>query len=89
MSKKSKPRNWSHLAQFKGDILFITGDKDKLCPLDQLADVQKTITTRYTSEIVPGDHSFRPKSEDAAVKLCVEWVDALRSKTDYPLKARV
>lgn len=75
MSKSSKPRDWSHLAKIKVPLLFITGDKDKLCPLPHLEDVLKPITAPLQSEIVKGDHSFKPKSEDAAVKLCVDWVD--------------
>ncbi len=74
MSKTSKPRDWSHLAKINAPMLFITGDKDKLCPLPLLDDVQQSIIVPYKSEIVSGDHSFKPKSEDQAVKLCVDWI---------------
>lgn len=76
MSKTSKPRDWSHLAKIKAPMLFITGDKDNLCPLAKLSEVQAGITVPFQSEIVKGDHSFKPKSEDEALELCVKWVDS-------------
>jgi predicted alpha/beta-hydrolase family hydrolase len=77
MSAKSKPRDWSHLGNIEVPMLFITGDKDKLCPLETLAEVQKQISAPLKSEIVSGDHSFKPKSEDKAIAICVEWVAGL------------
>ncbi len=77
MSKNSKPRDWSHLAKLSSPLLFITGDKDKLCPLPELAEIQKVISAEFKSEIVPGDHSFKPKSEDKALQLCLDWVGKL------------
>ena len=77
MSKNSKPRDWSHLAKLSTPLLFITGDKDKLCPLPELAEIQKGISAEFKSEIVPGDHSFKPKSEDKALQLCLDWVGDL------------
>jgi uncharacterized protein len=77
IGKNPKPRDWSHLGKIKAPILFITGASDKLCPLTQLAEEQKHITAAYASQVVPGDHSFKPKSEDAAIALCVNWIDAL------------
>ncbi|MBY0548805.1 MAG: hypothetical protein K2W95_16155 [Candidatus Obscuribacterales bacterium] len=76
-SPTAKPRDWSHLACIKPPVLFITGDKDKLCPLDRLAVVLATMSGDVTSEIVAGDHSFKPKSEDAAMLLCTNWIDQL------------
>lgn len=77
MSKNSKPRDWSHLSKLSIPMLFITGDKDKLCPLDELSKIQKNISADFNSEIVSGDHSFKPKSEDKALQLCLDWIDAL------------
>ena len=77
MSPKSKPRDWSHLEKIKVPMLFITGDKDKLCPLSRLGEVQKNIAAPFTSKVVKGDHSFKPKSEDEAIDICVDWVDKL------------
>ncbi len=77
MSKTSKPRDWSHLAKLNVPLLFITGDKDKLCPPDKLTEVLSAVNAPLTSEIVPGDHSFKPRSEDLAVKLCTEWINQL------------
>lgn len=74
MSKSSKPRDWSHLARIEAPLLFITGDRDQLCPLPQLESVLATLCAPTTSEIVPGDHSYKPKSEDRAVDLCADWV---------------
>lgn len=73
-SKTAKPRDWSHLARITAPMLFITGDRDTLCPQDQLAAVLATLTARTDSEVVPGDHSYKPKSEDRAVDLCASWV---------------
>jgi predicted alpha/beta-hydrolase family hydrolase len=75
--KATKPRDWSHLEKLKGHVLFITGDNDKLCPLDELKKVQKSMRCRWESKIVKGDHSFKPKSEDTAVELCIEWLRSL------------
>jgi predicted alpha/beta-hydrolase family hydrolase len=77
MSAKSKPRDWTHLGNIRVPMLFITGDKDKLCPLDRLAEVQKIIRAPLISEVVPGDHSFKPKSEDRAIEICVDWINKL------------
>lgn len=73
-SKTAKPRDWSHLARIKAPMLFITGNKDSLCPLEDLEAVQKQISVEFKSEVVPGDHSFKPKSEDTALDICVDWV---------------
>jgi predicted alpha/beta-hydrolase family hydrolase len=77
MSKTSKPRDWSHLARIKAPKLFITGHRDTLCPLDQLNEVLSTLKGPTRSEIVAGDHSFKPKSEDAAIDLCCAWINDL------------
>jgi len=77
MSKSSKPRDWSHLAKIKAPTLFITGNKDTLSPLPELNKVLPLVTSHCTSQVVPGDHSFKPKSEDAAVDLCCSWVEQL------------
>lgn len=77
MSAKSKPRDWSHLGSIKVPMLFITGDRDKLCPLPKLEEVLRTVNAPVVSEIVTGDHSFKPKSEDKAVDICVDWIAKL------------
>jgi hypothetical protein len=77
MSAKSKPRDWTHLGKIQVPMLFITGDRDKLCPLETLSGVQKIITAPLQSEVVPGDHSFKPKSEDRAIEICVDWINKL------------
>ncbi len=59
MSKTSKPRDWSHLSKLTGRALFITGEKDRLCPLEQLAEVQKFMRIPFESTIVQGDHSLQ------------------------------
>ena len=74
--KNAKVRDWSHLAKLTGKILFITGEKDKLCPLQNLTEAQKFLTTEFESTIVNGDHSFKPRGEDAAVEHCSEWLAA-------------
>lgn len=76
-SKNAKPRDWSHLGKIEVPMLFITGDRDNLCPLADLATVQKHIKAKFKSEVVPGDHSFKPKSENAALEHCVAWVARL------------
>lgn len=74
MGKNAKPRDWSHMADITGEMLFITGDRDQLCHLDHLKDVQALVRAPFTSEIVPGDHSFKPRSEDAAIDIAVRWL---------------
>jgi len=76
IAKTSKPRDWSHLSQLKGKILFVTGDRDKLCPLDYLSEAQKFLTVDYSSEVVPGDHSFKPRGEEKALTTCIDWMNA-------------
>lgn len=76
MSAKGKPRDWSHLSQLMGRVLFITGDKDKLCPLADLETVQKNIVVPFESIVVPGDHSFKPKGETQALEACIKWFEA-------------
>lgn len=83
MGKNPKPRDWSHLGKIQAPILFITGNNDKLCPLTQLAEEQKHIKSEFASQVVPGDHSFKPKGEDAAIKLCVDWINALPRDPHY------
>ncbi|HLG72095.1 MAG TPA: alpha/beta family hydrolase [Chloroflexota bacterium] len=75
MGKNAKPRDWSHMALIKGQMLFITGDRDQLCHLDHLAEVQRLVTAPFTSEVVPGDHSFKPRSEDKAIDIAVRWLE--------------
>lgn len=74
MAAKAKPRDWSHMSALKAPTLFITGDKDKLCPIERLSEVQNLMTVPYQSRIVPGDHSFKPRSEDAVVQICIDWL---------------
>lgn len=85
-SKTSKPRDWSHLARIMAPMLFITGSKDTLCPLDDLSTVQKQISVDFTSEVIPGDHSFKSKSEDAALEICINWI--MNSVTDTEAAAK-
>lgn len=77
MGKNPKPRDWSHLSKLSVPMLFITGDKDKLCPLADLAEIQEGITADFKSEVVSGDHSFKPKSEAKALQICLDWIDDL------------
>jgi uncharacterized protein len=75
MAKNAKPRDWSHMAQISAPMLFITGDRDQLCRPEHLAEVQSLVRTPYTSEVVPGDHSFKPRSEDTAIDIAVSWLE--------------
>jgi predicted alpha/beta-hydrolase family hydrolase len=75
MAKNAKMRDWSHLSHLKGKVLFITGDKDKLCSLEHLQEVQKFLKIKFKSEVVPGDHSFKPRGEDMALDICIDWMD--------------
>jgi uncharacterized protein len=76
MAKNAKPRDWSHMADIKAPMLFVTGDRDQLCRPQHLADVQQLLRVPYTSEVVPGDHSFKPRSEDVAVDIAVKWLNS-------------
>jgi predicted alpha/beta-hydrolase family hydrolase len=75
MAKNAKMRDWSHLSHLNGKVLFITGDKDKLCSLDHLKEVQKFLKTKFKSEVVPGDHSFKPRGEEKALNICIDWMN--------------
>lgn len=75
MTKNAKVRDFSHLAKICAPMLFITGDRDRLCAKESLKQVQKKIKSKFESHFVPGDHSFKPRSEDAAIDICVEWLD--------------
>lgn len=75
MSKNAKPRDWSHLAHIHAPTLFITGDRDQLCRMEHLLQVQQLMGGPYFSEVVPGDHSFKPRSEDVAIDIAVRWLN--------------
>ena len=75
MAKNAKPRDWSHMADIRAQMLFITGDRDQLCRLEHLTEVQDLVRVPYVSEMVPGDHSFKPRSEDAAIDIAVSWLE--------------
>ena len=75
MAKNAKPRDWSHMAEIAAPMLFITGDRDALCRPEHLRDVQALVRSPITSEVVPGDHSFKPRSEDAAIDIAVAWLE--------------
>jgi predicted alpha/beta-hydrolase family hydrolase len=75
LGKNAKPRDWSNLAKIAAPMLFITGDRDQLCSLDRLAEVQTLITAPFDSEVIPGDHSYKPKSQERAIDLCVDWLE--------------
>jgi surfactin synthase thioesterase subunit len=64
------------MADIKAPMLFVTGDRDQLCRPQHLADVQQLLRVPYTSEVVPGDHSFKPRSEDVAVDIAVKWLNS-------------
>ncbi len=75
MGKNAKARDWSHMSEIGAPMLFITGDRDQLCRPEHLKDVQGLVRAPYTSEIVPGYHSFKPGSEDAAIDIAVRWLE--------------
>ena len=77
ISKNPKPRDWTHLTKLTGQALFITGDRDRLCPLEKLGQVQKLMSIPYHSEIVAGDHSFKPRGENEAIEKMVAWFKTL------------
>jgi len=83
MGKNAKPRDWSHLSDIQAPMLFITGDRDQLCSLAHLRDVQLLVRTPFTSEVVPGDHSFKPRGEAQAIDIAVRWL-AERFSTGWP-----
>ena len=75
LSPKSKPRDWSHLAKLNGSVIFITGDKDRLCPLEKLVSVQAFIKKKFCSFVVSGDHSYKPRGESEAIEIMTRWFD--------------
>jgi len=70
---RSKRRDWSHISQLKGPVIFITGEKDRMCTLSELTVVQTMLRTAYSSFVVKGDHSYKPGGEDEALKLMSDW----------------
>ncbi|MBV8086573.1 MAG: dienelactone hydrolase family protein [Chloroflexi bacterium] len=74
MGKNAKPRDWSHLREIGAPMLFITGERDQLCSLEHLREVQQLVRSPYTSEVVPGDHSFKPRGEAQAIDIAVRWL---------------
>jgi len=74
--RNAKPRDWSHLSEIAAPMLFVTGNRDLLCPLEHLRDVQQLVRSEYMSEVVPGDHSFKPRGEPQAIDLAVAWLEA-------------
>lgn len=84
ISRTSKPRDWSHLGRIAAPMLFVTGNKDKLCPLEELDEVLRQIKSPLTSQIVAGDHSFKPKSEDAAIEFCMQWIESITNHKFEP-----
>jgi uncharacterized protein len=75
MAKNAKPRDWSHMANIRAPMLFITGARDPLCRLEHLDEVQRVVRVPYASEVIPGDHSFKPRSEDLAIDIATRWLD--------------
>ncbi|BCX81032.1 conserved hypothetical protein [Methylomarinovum caldicuralii] len=67
-----------HLPRIPCPMLFIQGDRDRLCDLDRLRDVLKTLTAPLTLHVIEGgDHSFKvPKragrTEEAVWREIVE-----------------
>jgi hypothetical protein len=74
MGKNAKPRDWSHLGEIRAPMLFLTGERDQLCSLEHLAEVQRLVHTAYASEVVPGDHSFKPRGEAQAIDIAGRWL---------------
>lgn len=75
MAKNAKPRDWSHMAGIWAPMLFISGDRDPLCRLEHLDEVQRLVRVPYASEVVPGDHSFKPRGEELAIDIASSWLD--------------
>lgn len=49
-----------HLPRIPCPMLFIQGDRDRLCDLDSLREVLKTLTAPVTLHVIKGgDHSFK------------------------------
>src|SRR5581483_3312380 len=72
--RNAKPRDWSHMSRITAPMLFVTGDRDQLCPLDHLREVQQLVRTQYAGEVVPGDHSFKPRGEQHSIDAAVRWL---------------
>ncbi|MDR3612307.1 MAG: dienelactone hydrolase family protein [Candidatus Obscuribacterales bacterium] len=75
LSPQSKRRDWSHMSKLKAPVIFITGAKDRLCPLSELTEVQELLKAPYSSFVVEGDHSYKPHGENEALKLMSHWFD--------------
>src|SRR5262249_39483463 len=66
-------RDLSHLGQWPGPKLFITGDQDEFCPPDQLAAFVERLPPPALRAIVKGVGHFLPGREPAAGLLAAQF----------------
>jgi predicted alpha/beta-hydrolase family hydrolase len=77
------PRSVEHLREIASPMLFITGSRDRLAPLDILRPVVAGLRRADLEVVAEGDHSFRvPKRSgldpeavlDGVAKVTVDWL---------------
>ena len=56
---KTEPRDIAHLARISAPQLFLTGTRDRLCPLDLIRPVVAALPAADLVVIDGGDHSFK------------------------------
>ena len=88
---KTEPRPTDHLEGLAIPQLFVSGDRDRLGPIDLVRTVARTVPRGETVEIPDGDHSLKPRkasgrtlddSLEVAADETVAWMDRF-SGTPY------
>ncbi len=83
---KKEPRDLSHLEAITAPMLFLTGSRDPLCPLDLLVPLVGRLPAAEAAIIEDGDHSFRvpkrtgltyPEVIEALVAMTADWLGGL------------
>ena len=88
---KTEPRPTDHLEGLEVPQLFVSGDRDRLGPIDLIRAVAQSVPSGEVVEIRDGDHSLKPRkasghtlddSLDVAADETVAWMNRI-SRTRY------
>ncbi|MDJ0790509.1 MAG: alpha/beta fold hydrolase [Acidimicrobiia bacterium] len=80
---KTEPRSTDHLDVITAPQLFVTGDRDRMGPIDLISDVADRLPAGEVVAVPDGDHSFVPRkssgltlddSFDLVVREVIQWL---------------
>ncbi len=80
---KAEPRPTDHLESITAPQLFVSGDRDRMGPIDLIGDVADRLPAAEVVAVPDGDHSFVPRkasgltlddSFDLAVREVIQWL---------------